>query len=172
MVARVATGCLTSASGVAAAVLLAVSAELLPHLRAQQPQAAAAAAPKSGARAPTNFAAPVAAARALHEPAARLQTAIRRGRGLCSSAPVRGAVAELLQAESCPVAELGYAKTSGVRMLLWRLLGCTFQDVCPYSPSDACCSIPELVGLAPGESIIKCPSPLNVLKDTYDHIYY
>ena len=28
---------------------------------------------------------------------------------------------------------------------------------------------PEQVTIAVGESVIKCPSPLNVLKDTYDH---
>jgi hypothetical protein len=31
---------------------------------------------------------------------------------------------------------------------------------------------PPLVVVAPGEFAIKCPSPLNVLKDTYDHSCY
>jgi hypothetical protein len=33
-------------------------------------------------------------------------------------------------------------------------------------------SISSLAGLATGESVIECPSPLNVLKDTYDHSCY
>jgi hypothetical protein len=32
--------------------------------------------------------------------------------------------------------------------------------------------VDDLVALAWGESVIKCPSPLNVLKDTYDHSCY
>ena len=29
-----------------------------------------------------------------------------------------------------------------------------------------------LVSLAGGESVVKCPSPLNALKDTYNHRFY
>jgi hypothetical protein len=37
----------------------------------------------------------------------------------------------------------------------------------PADPTDPC---PH--PLAVGESVIKCPSPLNVPKDTYDHSCY
>ena len=33
-------------------------------------------------------------------------------------------------------------------------------------------AVADRVRLAQGESVIKSPSPLNVLKDTYDHICY
>ena len=147
--ARVVTGCLLE-STVAAAVVLEVPTELLPHLKQGAAKAAAAeCTPSLGSNRPA-FGTPSAAARCLLEPAAQLQTSIRRGRGLCTEDTVRKAVKELLQAGSYPVAELGYARTSGTRTLLWRLIGCIFQDVCPYKAAgdSQYCSVSELVGLA------------------------
>ena len=40
------------------------------------------------------------------------------------------------------------------------------------SPSARMEGIGSAAGLAAGESVIKCPSPPNVLKDTYDNSYY
>eukprot|EP01052_Picozoa_sp_SAG31_P002951 SAG31_NODE_108_length_24741_cov_6.933041_3_plen_2073_part_00 len=94
------------------------------------------------------FSPPTAAARHLLGPAGLLQIAIRRGRGLCSTAPVTEACSRLLKAGTHPVPELMYAKSSGTRHLLWRLFCVCFQDLCPYLPSPGCCSVPELFGLA------------------------
>lgn len=148
---RVVTGCVLE-STVAAAVVLEVPAELMTHLKQASTIPASEYIPSSVSKSrEASFEAPSAAARYLLEPAAQLQMAIRRGRGLCTDSIVRKAVSDLLQTASHPVAELGYVQTSGTRMLLWRLLGCVFQDVCPYAEARdglSYCSIQELVGLA------------------------
>lgn len=150
--ARVVTGCVLK-STVSAAVVLQVPVVLLPHLTSPAAKTATASLPSQAECSSTAPSTAASAARSLLDPAARLQTFIRRGRGLCTADNVRKAAEELVQAGSCPVAELGYALTSGTRVLLWRLLGCVFQDVCPYNSCSDCpalpyCSIQALVGLA------------------------
>eukprot|EP01043_Picozoa_sp_COSAG02_P017069 COSAG02_NODE_766_length_17389_cov_29.287045_1_plen_1976_part_00 len=154
-VARVVTGCLLE-STVTSAVVLEVPAELMLHLKQGESNLPQGTIEDEHTRhvaasQQTNFSAPSAAAQYLLQPAAQLQTSIRRGRGLCTDSIVRQAVHDLMQAGSFPVAELGYARTSGTRTLLWRLIGCIFQDVCPYAEAPdgvSYCSIQELVGLA------------------------
>jgi hypothetical protein len=44
--------------------------------------------------------------------------------------------------------------------------------LCLYNPLAAPLNVTLTAPLAVGESVIKCPSPLNVLKYTYDHCCY
>jgi hypothetical protein len=79
---------------------------------------------------------------------------------------------------------MGVLKTTGSN--LFTLKVCKFQ-YWPVSPRPAPAQLliksrdyllhlpvdyDESKALAPGESVMKCQSPLNVLKDTYDHSCY